>query len=213
MAQLHHPFLSPGPSSAVATLSRRRFLALAGMAAYGLTALPASSQAFEGVDTHALDCHEVSVPVVGLPLALDGFTIAHLSDLHVRQLGPFETQVVAAVQKRNPELVVLTGDMVSSDQALPLLAEFCQALRAPGRLVFAVCGNHEVQVRIPLSSLRRLYHDTGVQFLLDEHVRLPAGLTVIGTGDSITRHYYLRPALQGFPATPVQFHITNAHAV
>jgi len=117
-------FPSPYPSAALPALSRRRFLALVGTAACALAALPASSQALQGVDTHALDCHEVTVPVVGLPPALDGFTIAQISDTHLSQLGPLEAQVVAAVQAQNPALVVLTGDMVNSGQALPLLAEF-----------------------------------------------------------------------------------------
>jgi uncharacterized protein len=213
MSQPHRLCSSSGSSVALPALSRRRFLTLAGTAACTLVALPASSQTRAGVDTHALECHEVPVPVAGLPHALDGFTIAHISDTHLRQLGALEAQVVAAVQDRNPALVVLTGDMVSSCQALPPLAEFCQALRAPGRHVFAIRGNHEVQVRIPLSLLRHLYRRTGVQLLLNEHVRLHAGLTVIGTENSVTGHYDLRTAVQGLPATPVQLHLTHAPEV
>ena len=213
MSQPHRLFSSPCSSVALPALSRRRFLALAGTAACVLAALPVSSQTLEGVDTHALDCHEVPVPVAGLPHALDGFLIAHISDTHLRQLGLLEAQVVAAVRDRNPALVVLTGDMVSSCQALPLLAEFCQALRAPGRQVLAIRGNHEVRGKVPVPTLRRLYRRTGVQLLLNEHVRLPGGLTVIGTGDSVTRHYDLRTALRGLPATPVQLHLTHAPEV
>src|SRR5690349_645828 len=74
------PSVSPCSSYAYSALSRRQFLALAGTAAYTLAAHP--SQAFGGVDTEALDSHDVPVPVPGLPHALDGFTIAHISDTH-----------------------------------------------------------------------------------------------------------------------------------
>jgi predicted MPP superfamily phosphohydrolase len=66
---------------------------------------------------------------------------------------------------------------------------------------------------VPLSSLRRLYHRTGVHLLVNEHIRLPAGPTVIGTEDSVTRHYDLHRALRGLAATPVQLHLTHAPEV
>src|SRR5258708_1240290 len=63
------------------------------------------------------------------------------------------------------------------------------------------------------SLLHHLYRRTGVQLLLNEHVRVHAGLTVIGTGDSLTGHYDLRTALRGAPRTPVQLYLTHTPEV
>lgn len=57
---------------------------------------------------------EVRMQVPGLPDALNGFRIAQLSDLHI---GPtfgkaWLTDVVARTDSLNPDLIVITGDVV-----------------------------------------------------------------------------------------------------
>jgi len=92
---------------------------------------------------------EVTRPQIWLPHlspALDGLTIAQLSDLHV---GPLvdESAVTSAVDQVNdlrPDMVVLTGDFVTQS------ATYAEGVAAQlGRLtsrygVFAVLGNHDV---------------------------------------------------------------------
>ncbi len=55
------------------------------------------------------------LPIVDLPAALDGFTIAHLSDIHA---GPFLragglTHVVDAINARSVDACALTGDFLT----------------------------------------------------------------------------------------------------
>jgi predicted MPP superfamily phosphohydrolase len=164
-------------------------------------------------DTHALEIHDVAVPVPKLPRPLEGFTIAHLTDTHLRTLGPLEEHVLAAVHARAPALVVLTGDMVSSRQALPVLTEFCRALRASGRPVVAIRGNHEVYSRVSVATLRQLYRRVGVQLLVNEHLVLNPALILVGTGDSVTRHYNLPAAVRGMPTSAVRIHLSHAPEV
>jgi uncharacterized protein len=193
--------------------TRRRFLAWAGGLTLSFSLCPPPSHAHLAVDTHALDIHDVAVPVPGLPRALEGFTIAHLSDTHLHALGPLEEHVLAAVHARAPALVVLTGDMFSSAQALPVLSEFCQALRAPGRPVVAIRGNHEVYSSVAVARLRQLYRRVGVQLLVNEHLMLNPALTLVGTGDSVTHHYNLRMAVRGMPVSAVCIHLSHAPEV
>jgi predicted MPP superfamily phosphohydrolase len=195
------------------SLARRLFLALTGMSLWSLTTLPSRCQAGLAFDTAALDIHDVPVAVPRLPRHLEGLTIAHLTDLHVWRLGRLEERILAAVQARDPAVVVLTGDMISSPKALPLLAEFCRALTAPGREVLAIRGNHEVWAKIPVAVLHRLYRRAGARLLMNEHVALDAALTIVGTEDSVTQHYDLRAALRGLPPTPVRIHLSHAPEV
>ena len=176
-------------------------------------AFPSRRQADLAFDTNTLDIHDVTVPVPHLPRHLEGLTIAHLTDTHLRRLGRLEERVLAAVQAQDPAVVVLTGDMISSRQALPLLAEFCRALTAPGRHVLAIRGNHEVSAQVPVTDLRQLYRRAGARLLVNEHVALDAALTIVGTENSVTQHYDLRTALQGMPATPVRIHLSHAPEV
>ena len=179
----------------------------------GSVALPSRCQTGLAFDTNALDIHDVTVSVPRLPRYLEGLTIAHLTDSHLRRLGRLEERVLAAVQAREPAVVVLTGDMIRSRKALPLLAEFCRALTAPGRHVLAIRGNHEVSAQVPVADLRRLYQQAGARLLVNEHIALDAALTIVGTEDSVTKHYDLRTALRGLPATPVQIHLSHAPEV
>ena len=206
---------SPPPRSALIlrTCSRRRFLTLAGGLALSFSLLPTPSYAHMAFDTHALDIHDVAVPVPGLPHALEGFTIAHLTDTHLYALGALEERVIAAVHARDPALVVLTGDMFNARDALPVLVEFCQALQAPGRQVLAICGNHEMWSKVAVSTLRQRYRYVGVQLLVNEHLVLNSALTVVGTGDSVTRHYNLRRAVHDMPASAVRIHLSHAPEV
>src|SRR5262249_28922999 len=88
---------------------------------------------------------EVRVPLRRLPPALDGMTIAQITDLHI---GPtlgraFLEDVVARVNAIAPDVIAITGDLVDASpaeigDAVSVLAE----LRAPHG-VFFVTGNHE----------------------------------------------------------------------
>ena len=195
------------------SLSRRQFLALIGVSVWSVAARPARCPAGSAFDTDALDSHDVPVAVPRLPHHLEGLTIAHLTDTHLRRLGRLEERVLAGVRAREPAVVVLTGDMIDSRKALPILAEFCGALTAPGRHVLAIRGNHEVRSKVPVADLRRLYRRAGARLLVNEHVEVDAALTIVGTEDSLTKHYDLRTALRGLPATPVRIHLSHAPEV
>ncbi|MFZ9886622.1 MAG: metallophosphoesterase [Myxococcota bacterium] len=87
----------------------------------------------------------VTVPIAHLPRALEGFAIAHLTDLHI---GPtikqaFVRRVVDVVNALQADAVALTGDIVDAS-----LAEARDDAAALGELrarhgVFYVTGNHE----------------------------------------------------------------------
>ncbi|MGH9320893.1 MAG: metallophosphoesterase, partial [Vicinamibacteria bacterium] len=66
----------------------------------------------------------LEVEVEGLPPELDGLRIAHLSDFHlgVPSRGQKATEdAVAWVAERRPDLVCVTGDLVSRRRGVPLL--------------------------------------------------------------------------------------------
>ena len=90
-----------------------------------------------------LRCRVLDVEIEGLPDELDGLRIAHLSDFHlgVRSRGRIATEKAFAwVASRRPDLVCITGDLVSSPKGVPLL------LRLLGKLddTYVVLGNHDV---------------------------------------------------------------------
>jgi len=208
-------FLTPAgfPSGIAPSLARRQLLKVAVAALWSFAALPPVYNISGPFDTYSLDIHNVTVPVPGLPRHLEGFTIAHITDTHLWEIGQLEERIITAVQEKEPAVVALTGDMISSHKALPILAEFCHALTAPGRLVLALRGNHEVWTKVPAASLRQLYQRAGARLLVNEHYVLDTSLTIVGTDDSVTKGYDLRAALRGMPTTPIRIHLSHAPAV
>ncbi len=86
---------------------------------------------------------QVSVPVDGLHRGLDGFRIAHISDIH---LSPWKDagdlrRIVATINEAEPDLVAITGDFV--DGAVTQRGHDAMPLRELSAPAFFVTGNHE----------------------------------------------------------------------
>ncbi|MET0542143.1 MAG: metallophosphoesterase [Variovorax sp.] len=126
----------------------------------------------------------VDVPIAGLPAALEGFTIAQLSDIHV---GPtirrgYIHRIVEAVNKLGADVVAITGDLVDGT-----VAELRDHIAPLGGLrarhgTFVVTGNHEYYAGAAawVAELRRI----GLRVLLNEHVVLRQDAPGRSTGDS-----------------------------
>ena len=117
----------------------------------------------------------LAVELAGAPAELDGLRIAHLSDLHLGVPSRGRRAVedaVAWVAERKPDLVCVTGDLVSRRAGIPLLEQLLATL-AP---CYVVLGNHDfADSRDPLSqrvdpaTIERL---PGVVLLGDESVEV-----------------------------------------
>jgi predicted MPP superfamily phosphohydrolase len=84
----------------------------------------------------------VEVELEGLPHELDGLRIAHLSDFHLGVTSRGERaseEAVAWVAERRPDLVCVTGDLVSRRRGVPLLRKLLGQLGSS----FVVLGNHD----------------------------------------------------------------------
>ncbi|EEG08074.1 metallophosphoesterase [Pseudogulbenkiania ferrooxidans] len=135
---------------------------------------------------------EVEVPLAGLPPALDGFTIAQISDIHV---GPtikrgYLEAIVTAVNGLEADMVAVTGDLVdgSVEQLAPHTAPLSRLTARHG--AYFVTGNHEYYSGAAawVEELRRL----GLRVLENEHVVLCHGeaeLVVAGVTDYGAHHF------------------------
>jgi predicted MPP superfamily phosphohydrolase len=128
-----------------------------------------------------------SIRVVGLAPPLEGLRCVQLSDLHA---GPFLgrgdlSEVVAAANAERPDLVFLTGDLISSDwrEALEVLGDL---ERLEARLsVLGVFGNHDYHGRLE-ARIAEAYAERGIAFLRNDARRFEvggAGLAVVGLED------------------------------
>lgn len=155
------------------------------------------------------------IPVDGLSSALSGFSIVHLTDIHA---GPFMTEeelyeYVDAINRLEPDLVVLTGDFVSSSlsEVAPCVNAFSK-LQA-GRGVFACMGNHDVYARADRELTRRLV-EKGIRVLRNDGVSIRVGntkLSVMGVEDLRWGHPDLTRALKVVDEEPAEVRLLLSH--
>ena len=148
---------------------------------------------------------EIKIPVVDLPLALHGFSIAQISDVHV---GPtikrgFVEGIVRRVNELKADLIAVTGDLVDgSVQQLSAHTAPLAGLTARHGAYF-VTGNHEYYSgeRAWTEEIRRL----GLRVLKNEHVVLKhdgASLILAGVTDYSAHHF--DPAQRSDPAAALR---------
>ena len=88
---------------------------------------------------------EIALP--RLPHALDGLSIAHLTDLHYtgRVGKSFFAEVADCCQNLAADMIAITGDVLDSHDCLDWLPDTLGRLRAPLG-VYWIRGNHEIKV-------------------------------------------------------------------
>jgi uncharacterized protein len=121
-----------------------------GVAAVGA----AATLAWSLFESQWVDFVELNVPVPGLPPELDGFRILHLSDFHLGALGLNALALGRAIswaERRDPDVVVATGDLLTHPRGEATLRRSLARLRARYGM-YAVLGNHDVaESRDPFS--------------------------------------------------------------
>jgi predicted MPP superfamily phosphohydrolase len=192
-----------GAISGSAGLRARRAGALFG-------AVAAAGAAYGWYEAGWVRLRELELPVPRLPPELDGLRIAHLSDFHLGLPGRGARAVERAVAwtvERQPDLVALTGDLVSRASAQPRLRELVARLGEP----WIVLGNHDYAwSRDPFSQPVVLRDLSPGRLLKDESVELEVrGLRVEIAGvDPLS---WLRRRSSRFPPSDADLRILLCH--
>ena len=78
-----------------------------------------------------------------IPTSFKGFKIAHVSDLHNRDFGSKNNRLIKKIDKQSPDIVVLTGDMVSAtNRNFDAFFTFVEQI-ASKYPTYYIVGNHE----------------------------------------------------------------------
>lgn len=154
---------------------------------------------------------QITYLLPSLPAALDGLRIGQISDSHLGQLHTADNLAwaIAQMQREQPELLVLTGDLVATHQAIAQLPDFVRGLSAPLG-VYAVAGNHDYWEG--LAEVRQALDQIGIPLLMNEHCRLRwkgADLWLAGIDDLWEGRPDVAAALAGVP--PGAFTVLLAH--
>ena len=149
---------------------------------------------------------EYTVRIPSLAPEHDGLRIIQLSDLHI---GPilqeaWVTSRLEQVKALDPDLVVVTGDLVDQDARLSVpLAPLFRRIEAPLG-VFGVTGNHEYYAGFEQSL--EVFESAGITLLRDGAREVAPGLVIAGVDDLTARRQFRQDgqpvarALEGRPA-------------
>jgi predicted MPP superfamily phosphohydrolase len=148
-----------------------------------------------------------------LPVALDGLTIAHLSDLHMTgQLGvEFYDCIVDETNALAPDVVVITGDILEKEQCLPWIAKTLGRLQARyGK--FFILGNHET--RLPdIAPLRAALVASGFTDLGGRCLQFTInGTPITLAGTELPWLGAAPPAPEADPETNTRFRLLLSHS-
>lgn len=116
---------------------------------------------------------------------INGFKVAHISDLHNHVFGDGQAKLVYAVNNEHPDIIVITGDSIDRrrcdiDAAMAFISKAVNI--AP---VYFVTGNHE-ELSTHYSEFRARLEDAGVTVLANSFAALYRGETafaLIGLSD------------------------------
>ena len=141
----------------------------------------------------ALEVNGYEIQSNDIPEAFSDFRIAQVSDLHNVQFGENHSKMIELLSQTEPDLIVLTGDLIDSrntdvETALDFARQAVEI--AP---VYYVSGNHESRVTAYMD-LKMGLVSAGVIVLENQIVEITRGqehITLIGSDDPSFRESYL----------------------
>lgn len=127
-----------------------------------------------------------------LPMAFDGVTIVHISDIHCGSFDDREAveKGVSLILELKPDLIVFTGDLVNNRTIeMTGYQEIFGKLKAPLG-VYSVLGNHDYGDYVTwesedlkvknLQTLKKIQEEMGWRLLLNEHIPITKGHESLG---------------------------------
>lgn len=174
----------PAPTTDVITFSRRGFLAGAVGLVPPVLAMGATGYALATNGSFRINRLTVALP--GLPDALNGFRIAHITDLHVGHWATddFLHDVIRETNALDADAILFTGDLIDlSITDLPRALEMVHQWKARHG-TFLIEGNHDL-IDDPLGFRNRVLSSSGLRFLRSSSFTLNhdgAPLQILGTG-------------------------------
>lgn len=154
---------------------------------------------------------DLTLKISALPWAFDGYSIVHLSDLHVDSVPGLAESVSIALAGLQADLVLITGDYRfrtegPCDEVWPGMRRILSHI-SPRDGCFGILGNHDS------SDMASPLEDLGIQLLINDAVHIVRGsdsIWLAGVDDSYDyRTHDLARALESVPGASCQ--ILMAH--
>lgn len=125
------------------------------------------------VDNNFIEILNYKIRLSKIPKEFNGFKILQLSDLHSKSFGKDNIKLVRKVEAVNPDIIVITGDMVNDDFDYSSFACIVSKLVKKYKIYY-ILGNHEQNVikRNPseFNNFIKSIEDKGINIIDNEKV-------------------------------------------
>ncbi|GAB4529723.1 MAG: hypothetical protein Fur0018_16520 [Anaerolineales bacterium] len=161
-------------------------------------------EVFVGKNSPAtFDISNILLTLPHLEPPFDGYRIVHISDIHVDTWLGLERlkQVVELVNARQPDLIAITGDFVTTHQeeTIAAMGRALRAMRASDG-VLAVLGNHDYWAAA--AEVRDMLNAAGIREIGNQVHTLQRGkarLHIAGVDDVYNKHDRLNHVIEHLP--------------
>jgi len=113
--------------------------------------------------------------------------LVQLSDLHLKQIGRLEEQLLDTLNADPPDLLLFTGDAFDAARGVEVFAEFLAACPSASQAI-GILGNWEYRSGITTERIASVYERHGGRLLVNESITVDTGggsLRVSGLDDLV----------------------------
>jgi hypothetical protein len=155
-------------------------------------------------DTRSIEIRHYEIKNSSLGEALNGLKVAHLSDLHLKSIGLRENKILEILTEEKPDLIFITGDLISFEGPYEPVMSFLRQLKPPYG-IYGVLGNTEYSnengscILCHEEKSRSLKRNQRPVFLRNSLLTLKVNgnaLDIIGVDDSVEKKSNLKEALK-----------------
>jgi uncharacterized protein len=155
-------------------------------------------------DTNSVEIRHYQIENSSLGIVLNGLKVAHLSDLHIKDIGARENEILEILNDEKPDLIFITGDFIHFEGPYEPFMSFVHQLK-PSLGVYSVLGNTEYSnengscLLCHKEKSRNLKENQKAVFLRNSLVPLEINgkvLNIVGVDDPVNKKSDLKKALK-----------------
>ena len=105
--------------------------------------------------------------LTGATRTTQNIKLVQISDLHLRKINYPITQLINKINKIQPDLILITGDVIDKADNLDLLSDFLKLIDKNLKKV-AILGNWEYWGKVNLAALEKIYAQNNCTLLINQ---------------------------------------------
>lgn len=162
-----------------------------------------------------IQVRELELTFPNLPPAFDGYTLLHLSDLHLTKLGLLEKRTMELIGSREVDGCVVTGDVTANPRASDIFRRVCSAIRHRDPILM-ILGNSEHKPWLDTDTLVQALSFDGLHMLVNSSTTVARGeqsISVVGIDDPYSRRDAIDQAFSGVDPDSFVLFLTHTACV